>query len=132
MGLKYFAISATAGNADADHVVPDNTTYTLKWAQIALTTDVTVVNRWVRLRILDPDANNALCLCSGKEVAASQTGQLHAFMQGIYRETAFINGVLQVPIAEELQIPAGWTIRAFVENGAAGDSFSGGLMIDVN
>lgn len=130
--LKYIPIAATAGNVDTDIVVPDGVTYEFLWGQIKLTTDATVANRWVRIASLDTGGDNALCLCAGAAVTASETDQLCAYIQGIYRETSFINNVIQVPIASDHILPSGFTLRPFIENGVAGDSYSGGLMVKVN
>lgn len=127
--LKYIPIAATAGNVDTDILVPDNKTYEFLWGQIKLTTDATVANRWARIATLDPDGNNALCLCAGAAVTASKADQLCAYIQGIYRETGFINNVLQIPIAKNHLLPPGFTLHPFIENGVAGDSYSGGIMV---
>jgi hypothetical protein len=129
MPLKYIVIPATAGNVDTDILVPDNKTYEFLWGQVILTTDATSANRWVRIATLDLDGNNALCLCAGKTVPASQTDQLHNYIQGIFRETSFINNVIQVPVAKNHLLPPGFTLRSFIENGVAGDSYSGGIMV---
>lgn len=127
--LKYIPIEVTAGNVDTDIIVPDNQTYEFIWGQIILDTDATVANRWVRIATLDLDGNNALCLCAGAAVTASKSDQLCAYIQGIYRETAFVNNVIQVPIATDHILLPGFTLRSFIENGVAGDSYSGGIMV---
>jgi invasion protein IalB len=68
---------------------------------------------------------------SGAPVTASATGQHHELMQGIYRETAFINGAVQVPIPIGFVIPAGYTLQLSIDNGVAGDSLDYALMFEV-
>lgn len=129
MGLEQLTALAIAGDETKDFLVPEGAQYRVLYGMSKLTTDATAANRWMRLGIIDPGAKTIICLCAGASVPASQSDQWCSYLQGVYRETSFINGVLQVPIANNLVVPAGYTIRVFVGNGVAGDSFDCDLMI---
>jgi hypothetical protein len=116
--------ASVAGNVNTEFVTPAGTQRRILYGLAKLTTDATVANRWVRLSVLNESGETMVCLCAGVAVAASATNQLFSYLQGVYRETSFINGVLQVPIASDLIVPAGYTVRLAVENGVAGDSYN--------
>ena len=131
MKLTPFASdNEVAGNSKHEITTPDGKLYRVLFGGVNLTTDGTVANRWVRVALIAPDGHNILCMCSGAVVTASHTDQRHTYIQGIYRETAFINNVIQVPVASELYLPSGYTLRTFVENGVAGDKFHCDWMVE--
>lgn len=131
MGYKLITGAATAGNANMDFVVPANKMYRVCYGQIRLTTDATVADRRVVLGIYDDTGTPALVFDThaGAVVAASQTAAHHEFLQGVYRETAFVGGALQVPIGHDVVLLPGWTLRISIDAGVAGDSFVGGFMV---
>jgi len=49
-------------------------------------------------------------------------------MQGVYRETALVNGTLQIPIPLDWIFQPSYTIRVSVSAGVAGDSHSSKLV----
>lgn len=122
-------VPATAGNATSTLTIPGDKPWRIAHGMLGLTTDATAANRYVRIQILDANDNLMLCQCAGAPVTASLTGQQHAFMQGIYRETAFISGVLQVLIAAGMILQPGWKLRTVVTAGVAGDSYSGNVIL---
>lgn len=122
------AIPATAGNVAHTYTVPAGRGKQLLFGHIKLTTNATVANRRVIISLLDASDNVINDVHSGAVVAASQTDVHHEFMQGVYRETAFIANTLQVPIPMDWIGPAGYKFRVSIENGVAGDSFRGNLM----
>lgn len=129
MGMQQLIALGIAGNVNKDFLVPGGSQFRVLYGMSKLTTDATVANRWMRLGIIDPNERNIICLCAGASVPASMSDQRYSYLQGVYRETSFLNGVLQVPIASDLVVPAGYTIRFFLENGEAGDSFDCDLMV---
>jgi hypothetical protein len=120
-----------AGNATASIIVPDSQQYELKYGHVIMTTDATVANRYLSVSILNESGSEIMSTHSGAPVTASATGQHHELMQGIYRETAFINGAVQVPIPIGFVIPAGYTLQLSIDNGVAGDSLDYALMFEV-
>lgn len=130
MGFKKLTDAATAGNVDMDFVVPAQKQYRICYGQAILTTDATVANRRVVLAILDGDGATVFDTHAGAVVAASQTDAHHEFLQGIYRETSFVGGALQVPIGHDVILLPGWTLRVSIDAGVAGDSFTGSFVVD--
>lgn len=122
--------TATAGNVSKDFTseFTGNKPWQILYGQVVLTTDATVANRRVLLKILDSTGAVVFDTHAGAVVAASATAQHHEFLQGIYRETSFVGSALQVPIGHDFIIPAGWTLRISIENGVAGDSYTAQFM----
>lgn len=123
-------IAATAGNVSHTYVVPPGHRQQLTSGHIKLTTNATVANRRVILKLTDASDNLINDIHAGVVVAASQTDVHHEFMQGVYRETAFIANTLQVPIPIEWIAKEGYKFVVSVEDGVAGDSFSGALLFE--
>jgi len=130
MSIAQLQAATVAGNVATDFVTPDGTQRRVLYGILKLDTDATVANRWVRLAILDLAGNTIICMCAGLSVPASQSDQLFSYMQGVYRETTALNKVLQVPIAFGCVVPPGYTIRAYIENGVAGDAYDIDLMVE--
>jgi hypothetical protein len=128
--IRHLYNAAAAGNANTDF-----TPNTGKWMRVILghvllTTDGTVASRRVKMSVLDGSGNVLTDAHAGATVAASQTDQHHAFMQGIYRETSFIDADIQIPIAMECLVPPDGTLRIQTENGVAGDSYSANFLVE--
>lgn len=119
-----FESGSAAGNANVDFTVPSNKQWELLYAHVILTTDATAANRYMETSVLDTASTEVIDIHSGVAVPASQTNQHHSLMQGVYRETSFINNTVQVPIPMDLVASEGWTFRFSVANGVAGDSHS--------
>lgn len=130
MGFKLIRVAATAGNANADFVVPAQTLYMLNLAELVLTTNGSAANRRAIMRVLDGAGTEVADYHAGMTVPASQTAQHHQFMQGTYRETAFVGSALQVPFGGPVPLLPGWTLRFLIENGVAGDSFTVNAIVD--
>lgn len=124
MGFKLIEVGATAGNANADIVVPAQKLYMLNLAELVLTTNGTAANRRAIARILDGAGATVTDYHAGMTVPANQSAQHHQFMQGTYRETAFIGSSLQCPFGGEVPLLPGWTLRFLIDQGVAGDSFA--------
>jgi hypothetical protein len=130
MGFKKLSALAVAGNVVTDFTVPNNTAYRVLYGHIALTTNATVADRRVRIAVVDDDGTEIFDVHSGAVVPASQTSQHHEIMQGIYRETAFIGGAIQVPIGSDIWAPTSYKLRIGVTNGVAGDSYTAYVMVE--
>lgn len=115
----------TAGNAVVTLSNTTGETLEILFGAIYLTTDATVANRNVRLALYDPDGTFFMDVHAGAPVTASTTAAHLEYMQGIFRETAFIDGALQVPLPRKATVQSGWSMRATVVNGVAGDTFNG-------
>lgn len=108
----------TANDSDKSFVVPAGRIWTLKWAHVRLTTTATVGNRQLRMQVQDDSANTVFDIHAGAVQAASLERH-YEFMQGIYRETSFIDGAIQVPMPKCLHLLPGWTLRFKDENAVA-------------
>jgi len=120
-------IPATAGNVEYEYVVPAGSKKQIMFGHVKLTTNATVANRRMLMKLLDASDNLINDIHSGAVVAASQADVHHEFMQGVYRETAFIANTLQVPIPLDWVALPGYKFVVSIENGVAGDSYSGAL-----
>jgi len=121
--LYIFEPGATAGNVVAEYTVPYGKPLRLLYGTVSLTTNATVANRRLKFSVLD-GATVTASVVAGATVAASQTGQVHNYMQGTFRETSFIGGEIQVPIPPDMYVSPGRIVRIEVIAGVAGDSFT--------
>lgn len=101
---------ATANDSDKTFTVPDNELWRLCHAHVILVTTATVGNRQILLEIADGDGNPVQHLLAGVVQAASLTRH-YGFLQGIFRETAFVGDELQVPLPIDCWLKPGWTLR---------------------
>ena len=108
----YGVFDDTANDSDKSFTVPAGEMWKLMYANAKLVTTATVGNRQLRFAVTDPNGNEVGYISAGAVQAASLT-RSYGFLQGIYRETAFIDGMLQIPIPMDLYLPAGSTIRFY-------------------
>lgn len=95
--------------------VPNGETWEICWAHIELTTSATVGNRLLRIYVYDEDGNRVIDFFPPATQAASLTNH-YAFLQGIYRETAFASGAIQVPIPKDFFMTAGFSVSITDDN----------------
>ncbi len=126
---KLITIPATAGNANYTYVNDTKQLMQMAFGLFLVTTDVTVANRYFEAYLLKEDGQFVMDTHAGAPVVASLANQHIELLQGIYRETAFINGKLGVPIPIDFIVPPGWSLQFKMANGVAGDSFSGYAML---
>lgn len=107
---SYF--DSTANDSNKSWVVPNGEMWMLNWAHAILVTSADVGNRTMCLDILDEAGNVLIDIPSSAVQAASGTDH-YAFYQGIYRETAFAAGAIQVPIPKDMYLKAGYTIKFY-------------------
>lgn len=103
---------AVANDSDKSWTVPDGEMWKIIYANVILVTTATVGNRQIRFSVSDADGNDVGYIPAGAVQAASLT-RSYGFMQGIYRETAFIDSMIQVPIPTDLYLPSGYTVRFY-------------------
>ena len=121
--------AATAGNATLTIQPSTGMSARVVMGQIALTTDATVANRRALFTIKDADGNVIIDIHAGAVTTASLSDQHSEFMQGVFRETSFIDGALQVPIPSECLIPFGGSLEITIQNGVAGDTFVSNFLL---
>lgn len=123
--------SSIAGNVTVSSTTVSSQLRKLVMGQVVLTTDATAANRNVIIRLTDESDNTVIDVHAGAPVTASKTSQHIEMMQGIYRETSFIDNALQLPIPEEFYVPPFWSLKVIIENGVAGDSYNYNLIFSV-
>jgi len=121
--IKEISDTSTAGNANADMVVPVKKIYRILFGHVEMITDANVASRRLLIQILDASSNVVTEHTVGATQAASLTYH-YELMQGIYRETSAVGLALQVPIPADFMILPEYTIRTKFTNGVAGDDFS--------
>ena len=108
----YGVFDAVANDSDKSFTVPVGEMWKVMYANVKIVSSADVGNRQLRFAVIDPNGNDVGYISAGATQAASLT-RSYGFLQGIYRETAFIDGVLQIPIPMDLYLPAGSTIRFY-------------------
>lgn len=110
------SVTGEAGTNTYTYVVPAGVYAKLMWLHALYTSAAAVGNRQLRLSITTAaDAHIA-----GSHAGAVQAASLayhYQFMQGIYRETAFIDSAIQAPIPYDIVLEPGWKIVVY--DGAA-------------
>jgi len=106
----YAVFDNAANDSKKSYTVPVNEMWKLTQAFCTLVTTATVGNRQIRFTATDPDGNQIGYISAGSVQAASTT-RAYGFMQGIYRETTFIDGMIQIPIPIDLYIPGGSVLQ---------------------
>lgn len=132
-------INLTTANADANGsvtnhytwTVPANTAWRVLFGHVAFTSSATAGNRQVNVLIKDENGVEVNSSFSGAVQAASLTRH-YVMKQGVYRETSFTSGELEIPIAAQLILPAGWTIEVIDDTDVddTGDTMIIGIAVD--
>jgi hypothetical protein len=79
----------------------------INWIHVVYTSTATAGNRQLVIQMLDSSGNVLFDVHAGAVQAASNTYH-YSCQQGVYRETSFVDGSLQVPI------PADWVFEGNV------------------
>jgi hypothetical protein len=118
-------IDATANDSDKSFTTPGGEVRKLNSIFVKLVTDATVGNRIITAEVQDPSGVVVGRISAGA-VQAAGTTRYYLFMQGAYRETAFINSDIQVPIPQDSYLPAGYILRVYdsAAISAAGDDMT--------
>lgn len=95
---------------DKSWVVPVGETWYLNWAHVTFVSTADAGNRQMRLYVLDENSNLLFDTHAGAVQTASNTYH-YLFLQGIFRETSFVDGEIQVPIPKDLYLKEGWTLQ---------------------
>jgi hypothetical protein len=93
----------------------------LLWVHLQYTSNATAGNRQIRIAVTD-GTNTYFDTHSGAVQTASNLYHYECF-QGIFRETSFIADAINVPLPQDLVIPANFYLVVEAESGGdAGDS----------
>lgn len=106
----YSVFDSDANSSNKVFTVPAGEMWKLNFAHVTLVSSGAAGNRQMEMIVADSSGNVMFTLSAGATQAASLTRDYH-FMQGTYRETAFVANELQVPFGNDLSLPAGWTLR---------------------
>jgi hypothetical protein len=118
-------IDTTLNDSDKSFVVPDGEMWHLNAIMVTLTTTAVVGNRQLLIEAKNTSGIVVGRISAGAVQAASLT-RYYMCMQGTYRESAFINGDIQIPIPQDSYFPAGFTLHVFDSSviDPAGDDMS--------
>lgn len=117
---------ATANDSDKSWTVPNNELWRICYVHAILVSTATVGNRQIAFEIKDESGNSLMHLEAGAVQAASVTRH-YGFLQGIFRETAFVSDELQVPLPIDCWLKPGWVLR--VADDAAIDAAADDLTV---
>lgn len=106
------AVDSTPNDSDKSFTVPNGEMWKLNYLLVTMATSATVGNRQLMIEVQN-SAGTVLGRISAGAVQAAATTRYYSCMQGIYRETTFINNELQVPIPMDAYLPAGVVLRVY-------------------
>ncbi len=121
---------ATPNDSDKTFTVPDGYLWKLNSMLVTLVTSADVGNRQIVI-----EAKNELGAIVGRmsagAVQAASTTRYYSIMQGIYRETSFVNNDIQIPLPMDTYLPAGYSLRVYdsAAIAAAADDMTVGMSI---
>ena len=101
--------TGTSATNSYTYTVPAGVYAQISWVHVGYTSSATVGNRQIRLAILTP-ADVSIFDTHAGAVQAASIGRHYLFMQGIYRETSFIDEEIQVSIPIDVVIPSGYKL----------------------
>lgn len=105
-------IDVNPNDSDKTATVPEGEMWHLNSIMVVLTTTATVGNRQILIEAKNTSGVVIGRISAGAVQAASLT-RYYQCMQGTYRETAFINGDIQIPIPQDAYFPAGFSLRVY-------------------
>lgn len=111
MNIKH-GIDSAANDSDKAITVPDGEVWQFDWIQAELTSTATVGNRQIVLGVYDQGNVLQAAWHAGATQAASLTRR-YTMQPGIYRETTFVDGTIQIAIPKKLVLPPGWYLRIY-------------------
>lgn len=82
------------------------------WMHVIYTSTADVGNRQFRVEMLDKDGNEVWDARAGAVQTASNIYD-YALMQGVFRETAFVDSQIHVPYPHGLILPAGYRYKVY-------------------
>ena len=92
--------------------MPAGEVWRLDWLHAILVSTATVGNRQMIMSLYDSADVFQADYHAGAVQAASLTRH-YSFQPGVFRETAFVNGEIQIAIPMNPVIPSGWYLRIY-------------------
>lgn len=108
----YSVFNDDANSSSKTFTVPSNEMWKINFAHVILASTATVGNRQINVLISDENGNELIDLSAGAVQAASLTRH-YGFLQGIFRETSFVDDEIQVPLPADLYLGPGYTIKVW-------------------
>jgi hypothetical protein len=102
----------TLNDSNKDFIVPAGRQYKIEWVHASLASTAVVGNRQMNIALYDPANVLQADWHSGAVQAASLTRH-YMFQPGMYRETAFVDGEIQIAIPINLIVPAEWYLKVY-------------------
>jgi hypothetical protein len=128
MNTVLHAIDAAANDSDKSITVPDGEVWQLDWLHAMLQSTATVGNRQLVLGLYDnAGIPNFYGDWHAGTTQAASLARHYMFQPGMYRETAFVDGEIQIAIPQKLVAHPGWIIRVY--DSAAVDAAADDLTI---
>lgn len=109
MVLPVLLTDTDANDSNKTFTVPTGYIYEILYGQIIMVTDGTVGNRQMVIQILD-DADVEVATIRAGAVQAASTTRYYEFVQGVPRETSFIDDSINVAIPDEFIALPGYDI----------------------
>lgn len=105
-------VEGQIGTNTLTYTMPNDVKARLSWIHCEYTSSASVGNRQIRMAMLN-SAGTVIFDTHAGAVQAASLARHYLFMQGIYRETAFIDGEIQVSLPKNIVIPAGYKIKVY-------------------
>lgn len=109
MVLPVLLSDADANDSNKSFTVPTGFIYEVLYGQVTLATSGTAGNRQMVIQILDDSAVEVATIRAGAVQAASTT-RYYEFVQGVPRETSFVDESINVAIPDEFIALPGYSI----------------------
>lgn len=114
MNTVLHAVDDSANDSDKSVTVPDGEVWQLDWLHAMLLSTATVGNRQMVLGVY---TNAAVPVMLGDwhagAVQAASLTRHYMFQPGMYRETTFVDGEIQIALPQKLVLHPGWTLRVY-------------------
>ena len=122
----------TANDSNKSWTVPDGEQWRLLRAHVIYVSSSDAGDRQMVIQV-DDDSGNLLGHLVAGSVQAASLSRHYTFLQGIYRETTFVNAELQVPIPQDLYLQSGYvlTFKDDAAIAAAADDMTVAFSIEV-
>jgi hypothetical protein len=117
--MNIVTVTGETGTNTWTYTAPSGRNMRISWIHCVYTSDGNAGNRQIVLQVLDP-SNTVITDFAAGAVQAASNAYHYAFMTGIYRETSFIDGELQVAIPNSLVIPPSYKLKIYDSAGVSG------------
>lgn len=130
MVLPVLLSDTDLNDSNKTFTVPTGFIYEILFGSVELTTSATAGNRQIIMKITDPNDVEVISLHAGATQTASNT-KTYNFVQGVPRDTSFVDGTMNIPLSDELVALPGYKIVIYDSAAvdAAADDMTVQLMV---